>query len=278
MSTESSATDRARMLARSVRRSLGSAGLDVPRLAASSTDLGRVLAIRREFVRQWKADPDGFALGSDHFVLGEGSEQAGQASGHYFHQDLLVAREIHRRNPRRHVDVGSSVYGFVSHVASFRAIEVLDIRRQDSTVDGITFHQQDLLDLDPAFRRCADSVSCLHALEHVGLGRYGDRVDSHGWRAALAALAGMVIPGGTLYVGVPTGRIPRVEFNAHRVFSVPILRAALIQFGVVERLAMVLDDGSLVDHIEVEGPDADRSLDAHYGCSIWVVRISDQGR
>src|ERR1700712_792104 len=60
--------------------------------------------------------------------LGQKSEESGTASGHYFHQDLLVARRIFERRPERHVDVGSRIDGFVAHVASFRSIEVFDIR------------------------------------------------------------------------------------------------------------------------------------------------------
>lgn len=45
-------------------------------------------------------------------------DQSGEAHGHYFHQDLLIAQKICSRNPRKHVDVGSRVDGFVAHVAA----------------------------------------------------------------------------------------------------------------------------------------------------------------
>jgi hypothetical protein len=71
--------------------------------------------------------------------------QSGTASGHYFHQDLFVARKIFQRNPKRHVDVGSRVDGFVAHVAVFRQIEVLDVRPQKAHVANITFQQFDIM-------------------------------------------------------------------------------------------------------------------------------------
>ena len=49
-------------------------------------------------------------------------EAGGVASGHYFHQDLLVAQWLNAANPQRHIDVGSRVDGFVAHVAAFREI------------------------------------------------------------------------------------------------------------------------------------------------------------
>src|SRR5438046_1353375 len=72
-------------------------------------------------------------------------EAGGTASGHYFHQDLLVARRIYERNPEKHVDVGSRVDGFVAHVAVFREIEVFDVRPITSQVKNIVFVQDDLM-------------------------------------------------------------------------------------------------------------------------------------
>lgn len=89
--------------------------------------------------------------------------------------------------------------------------------------------------LDPSFRGVADSVSCLHALEHFGLGRYRDTVDYDGWRKGLDGRTEILEPGGTLYLGLPTGEPQRVEFNAHRVFSLPFIRDVLEPRFVIER-------------------------------------------
>ena len=58
-------------------------------------------------------------------ILSDYADSAGTVKGHYFHQDLLVARLIHEHNPKRHIDIASRIDGFVAHVASFREIEVL---------------------------------------------------------------------------------------------------------------------------------------------------------
>src|SRR5712692_9241557 len=52
--------------------------------------------------------------------------EAGAVRGEYFWQDLYVAQKIFKASPRKHVDVGSRINGFVAHVASFREIEVID--------------------------------------------------------------------------------------------------------------------------------------------------------
>lgn len=212
-----------------------------------------------------------FQLGPDYRIYGEKGVDAGTASGHYFHQDLLVARAIYQRSPRRHIDVGSRIDGFVAHVASFREVEVLDIRSLPE-VSGISFRQADIMHLPEEFHRTADSVSCLHALEHFGLGRYGDPIDFDGWWKGLQGLQSLLQPDGTLYLSVPTGVKQRIEFNAHRVFSIPFLIDVLGEEFHFEDLSFVHDDGSLSEHVQLDSIQAQESFSADYGCSIWTLR------
>lgn len=265
---------RIRPAAARIYRSLATYGIDGRKAVTAVRGIPVIRAEREEYERQRVASghPDEFPIMLSYPIYGDRFEAAGSASGHYFHQDLVVAREVFERDPTRHVDVGSAIYGFVSHVASFREIEVLDIRPEPAPVAGIRFIQQDVMNLDAAFYEYADSVSCLHALEHFGLGRYSDSVDYDGWRKGLRALTRMLTPEGILYLGVPTGEPQRVEFNAHRVFSLPFLRDVLEEDFTIERLAFVNDSGDLVPNVDPWGDESDRSLGAHYGCSIWVLK------
>ena len=151
-------------------------------------------------------------------TLSDKHDSSGIASGHYFHQDLWAARLIHHAAPARHLDVGSRIDGFVAHLLCFREVEVLDIRSLQSDVQGLRFRQADLMTEGPLNVEPSDSVSCLHALEHFGLGRYGDPIRPAGWRTGLRNLARLVLPRGQLYLSVPIGR-PAVEFNAQRIFD-----------------------------------------------------------
>lgn len=174
--------------------------------------LGEWLAFRRAWSGEVRLMP----------CLHDRSAEGGDARSEYFWQDLLVARAIHDAAPERHVDVGSRVDGFVAHVASFREIEVFDVRPVHSEVPGVVFRQADLMRAEslpgrPEEGYC-DSLSCLHALEHFGLGRYGDPIDPQGAERGLANMATLLRPGGRFYLSVPIGR-ERVEFNANRVFS-----------------------------------------------------------
>lgn len=145
-------------------------------------------------------------------------EAGGDANNEYFLQDLYVARLIRQAQPDKHMDIGSRVDGFVANVASFREVEVIDIRPIQSNIDGIRFRQADIM--DPYYSQTAltDSLSCLHAFEHFGLGRYGDKVNSEGYKQALHNIASLIVKCGVFYLSVPVGR-EKVEFNAHRIFD-----------------------------------------------------------
>lgn len=142
--------------------------------------------------------------------------EGGDGRSEYFWQDLFVARQIFARKPVRHLDVGSRVDGFVAHVASYRQIEIVDVRPLDIVDENIRCHCCDLTKLSAGELQPADSVSCLHALEHFGLGRYGDALSPTGDSAGIRSLAALVAVNGLLYLSLPVGR-PRTIFNANRI-------------------------------------------------------------
>ena len=160
----------------------------------------------------------GGKITGSYMILNDYKDNAGNAKGHYFHQDLLIAKLINEHSPKRHVDVASRIDGFVAHVASFREIEVLDVRPLEKSVHkNIKFIQADLM--SPQNLGEIDSLSCLHAIEHFGLGRYTDPIDVEGHNKGIANLVDLVSPGGRLYISFPIGKNEEVYFNAHRVFK-----------------------------------------------------------
>lgn len=213
-----------------------------------------------------------FVMGKMYPCLVDDKENSGTASGAYFHQDLLVANRVFCNVPKRHVDVGSRIDGFVAHVACFRQIEVFDIRPLESKISSLIFRQVDMMKELPAdFVGCSDSVSCLHALEHFGLGRYGDPIDPFGYLAGFRNLTALLSRGGTLYLSVPIGR-QRVEFNAHRVFSVAyLLRLFKADYELIE-LSYVDDAGDLSRNVAPTPEEAESSFGCDYGCGIFELR------
>jgi SAM-dependent methyltransferase len=200
----------------------------------------------------------------------EKKQQSGTAKGHYFHQDLLVAQRIFESAPEKHVDVGSRVDGFVAHVAAFRPIEVLDIRPMDSKVRNIHFKQADLMSPPSAMAGYCDSLSCLHAIEHFGLGRYGDPIDFEGHIKGLNSLHTLLKPGGTLYLSCPIGP-QRIEFNAHRVFAVKYLLSLLEGRFKLRNFSYVDDRGDLHENVNLMEDLLASDFGCHYGCGIFEL-------
>ncbi len=195
--------------------------------------------------------------------------QAGQGSGAYFHQDLLVARRVFEARPAAHVDIGSRVDGFVAHVAVFMHVTVLDIRPLECDAPNITFRQADLMSPPADLIGACQSVSCLHALEHFGLGRYGDPLDPLGHLKGFAAVCQLVAPGGTLYLSGPIGAEQGVVFDAHRVWGLPTLLKLAGEHGMrVQRLSVVDDDGRLRDDVPLTDPGIASSFGLRFGCGI----------
>ena len=148
-------------------------------------------------------------------------EEGGSTKSEYFWQDLLVARAIYAAKPDKHVDIGSRVDGFVAHVASYREIEVLDVRPVSTSVPGVVFRQADLMNpasMPTSSEGYCDSLSCLHAIEHFGLGRYGDPINPLGYQRGIVNMAQLLTIRGTFYLSTPIGQ-ERVEFNANWVFD-----------------------------------------------------------
>jgi SAM-dependent methyltransferase len=203
--------------------------------------------------------------------LADDIDESGTASGAYFHQDLYVAQKVFADAPRRHIDLASRVDGFVAHVASFRPIEVIDIRPLSISLPNITFRQANLMELPPDLRECADSVSCLHALEHFGLGRYGDPLDPDGHRKGFDNLAAMVKPGGRLYVSVPIGP-QRYEFNAHRVFAIGTVLEMSKSAFTLEHFSYVDDRGDMHRDVAITDELLRTNAGCIWGCGIYVLR------
>ena len=223
----------------------------------------RFLQEKNEWIKQ------GGNITRVHPILEEYLGEAGETSGHYFHQDLLVASFIHQRNPTRHIDVGSRVDGFVAHVASYRKIEVFDIRKlKESCHKNIVFTQLDVTKVSE--NSISDSISCLHALEHFGLGRYGDEIDVIGHEKGVDSLVSMLKKDGFLYLSMPIGSRDEVHFNAHRIFHPEtILRIPSIEKCLkLTRFDFVDDQGDLNLDTNINSIKTDLNL----GCGIYTFQ------
>jgi len=157
-------------------------------------------------------------LGNLRPMLTDRKAPAGHFNGIYFFQDIWAAKKIYVSKVSLHTDVGSSIEGFVAHVLCFTSVEVIDIRPLKISMPGLSFAQEDATTLSRFKDDSIESLSSLHAIEHFGLGRYGDPVSEDAYFRAMRSLARVLAPNGRLYFSVPIGW-QRVQFNSQRLFN-----------------------------------------------------------
>ncbi len=182
---------------------------------------------------------------------------------HYLFQDTWAANRVAENKPARHVDVGSRV-DYACFLTALTNVAFVDIRPLTAPIERLEPITGSILDL-PFEDQSLESVSCLHVVEHIGLGRYGDPLDPSGSRRAISELQRVVSPGGHLLFGTPVGR-PRVCFNAHRVHDPRDIREMFAELELVE-FAGVDDAGAFQRHRRVED-----LADQSYACGLFHLR------
>lgn len=164
---------------------------------------------------------------------------------HYVYHTSWAARQLARLCPSEHVDISSSMF-FVGIASAIVPMKHFDYRPPVFSMSQVECGAGDLMKL-PFADESVPSLSCMHVVEHVGLGRYGDPLDPCGDIKACRELSRVLQVGGSLLFVVPVGR-PRVCFNAHRIYSVEMVRALFPTLKLAE-WALLTDNESqgLVD-------------------------------
>ena len=188
-------------------------------------------------------------------------QTSGGIPQHYHYQDLWAAKKVYQSKVEQHYDIGSSIIGFIAHISVFCQVNVIDIRPQPLKMDNVTFIQGDITELN-IDSDSISSLSCLHAAEHIGLGRYGDKIDPTGSRKAALELQRVLARGGDLYFAVPIGQ-EKVCFNAHRIFKPGTIldyfgQLKLVSFSVVD------DDDAFIENVNPEDYNG-----ADYACGLF---------
>jgi len=135
---------------------------------------------------------------------------------HYIYHPAWAARIIKKINPKKHIGI-SSTLNFCSIISAFVPVEFYDYRPADLKLSNLETKKGDLLQL-PFQDNSIESISCMHTVEHVGLGRYGDPIDPDGDLKAINELKRVIAPNGSLLFVVPIGKA-KIMFNAHRIYS-----------------------------------------------------------
>jgi hypothetical protein len=94
---------------------------------------------------------------------------------HYTYYPAWAARVLARTRPAKHVDI-SSILSFAAIVSAFIAVEFYDFRPAPLRLSNFSGATADLTRLGFSDNSVA-SLSSMHVIEHIGLGRYGEPLD-----------------------------------------------------------------------------------------------------
>ena len=215
------------------------------------------------FRSSYQAGVPGIVISKLYYTTYEKYMPGGSVGGHYFLQDIWAAKKIYDAGINQHVDIGSRIDGFVAHILPFCHVEYIDIREIDSPFTNLIFKKGSILDL-PYQDDSIASLSCLHVIEHIGLGRYGDPIDPEGHVKAANELVRVLQPDGKLLLGTPIGR-ESLYFDAHRVFFV---ETVLQMFSALklESFSFIDDEGKRI----FDNPDTAYVNNCKFGCGLFV--------
>jgi FkbM family methyltransferase len=187
--------------------------------------------------------------------------------GHYVYHVGWAAEILGKIRPKEHTDIGSYHY-FSLIVSGFIPTQFLDYRPMElKGLENYSAGSVDLKNLNIS-SDSINSLSCMHVLEHIGLGRYGDDLDYDGDLKAASELKRVLAPGGLLLIAVPIGR-PRIKFNAHRIYSTKLV------FDMFDGLEL-LDFSLIPDNFKTTGIIRQSSFELadrqEYGCGCFYFR------
>ena len=130
-------------------------------------------------------------------------------------------------------------------------VDFYDYRPAELGLSDLSSKRGDLLAL-PFEDDSVASISCMHTIEHVGLGRYGDPMDPDGDIKAVNELKRVTAVGGSLIFVTPIGEKARIEFNAHRIYAYEQIMNMFDGFDLAE-FALIperAEKGGLIRHAD----------------------------
>lgn len=184
---------------------------------------------------------------------------------HYVYHTAWAARVLKELNCNKHYDISSSIM-FCSIISAFININHYDFRMPNIELQNLNIGEGNLLNL-PFHNNSIDSLSCMHVIEHVGLGRYGDDIDPDGDLKAARELVRVLSQGGYLLIVVPMGAISKIRFNAHRIYSYDDIVSMFDQLSLIE-FSFYNDNSGIFKRFS----NLDDIFGSDYGCGCFLFQ------
>ncbi len=182
---------------------------------------------------------------------------------HYVYQGPWLFERLLQTKPTSHVDVASYI-GYMGFISAVIPTTFIDIRPTRAKFKNFKEKVGSVLKL-PYQNDSVESLSCLHVIEHVGLGRYGDPIDVSGLYKSTQELKRVLAHGGNLFVSLPVGK-HKVTFNAHRVTDPEIVLKYFHGLKLVE-LSAIDDKGNFIRNVKI-----DVLRNSSYACGLFWFR------
>lgn len=163
---------------------------------------------------------------------------------HYTYHPAWALRILAQTKPEVHVDISSSL-NFCTTLSAFIPTEFYDYRPAQLNLSNLKCGRADLCKLhfdDNSIK----SLSCMHVVEHIGLGRYGDEIDPDGDLKSISELKRVLAVGGDLLFAVPIAQKPKIQFNGNRVYSYDMIMDYFKGYEL-KNFALINDDGDFLE-------------------------------
>jgi hypothetical protein len=161
---------------------------------------------------------------------------------HYIYHPAWAARILAQTRPAYHTDI-SSILSFSTIVSAFIPVKFYDYRPAEISLGNFESKAADLKCLH--FESGSiPSLSCMHTVEHIGLGRYGDELDPLGDIKAINEIKRVVVSGGNILFVVPLGN-SMIQFNGQRLYTKEQILEYFSDCELIE-FTLIPDQGELI--------------------------------
>ncbi len=151
----------------------------------------------------------------------------------------FAADVVRKIDPQNILDIGSHRLFLLGLTAS-KCVTSIDVRQRLSVTSKEKVITSDARKINlPAASH--DMIISLCALEHFGLGCYGDSIDLDADLKAVAEFFRVLVHGGHLVITIPVSRVSTLNFNSFRVYSKEMIRNLFHGFSAVEERLIIFD-------------------------------------
>ncbi|MCK4918254.1 MAG: DUF268 domain-containing protein [Candidatus Pacebacteria bacterium] len=179
---------------------------------------------------------------------------------HYIYHPAWATRILKKTNPKKHIDISSTLH-FCSIISAFIPVEFYDFRPAQLNLSNLISKKANATSL-PFPDNSIGSLSCMHTIEHIGLGRYGDELNPNGDLEAISELKRILAKEGNLLFVTPIGK-PKIMFNAHRIYSYNQIIEYFKDFKLKD-FSLITDNGDFI-----QNSDKKTSNEQKYGCGCF---------